>query len=66
MKPLDTSPALPIERVNLIKIIMVKLLYCATRLDNTFLVPLITMATKNYPTEQYEKNVHQFLDYMET
>ena len=30
------------------------------------LVPLITMATRNYPTEQDEKNVHQLLDYMAT
>ena len=66
MKPLDMSPALPTERVKVIELIIGKFLYCATRLDNTFLVPLITMATKNYPTEQDEKNVHQFLDYMGT
>ena len=30
------------------------------------LVPLSTMATLNDPTEQDEKNIHQFLDYMAT
>ena len=65
MKPLDTSPALPMERVKRIEHIIGKLLYCATGVDNMYLVPLNTTTTKNYPTEQYEKNVHQFLDYME-
>ena len=30
------------------------------------LVPLSTIAKRNDPTEQYEKNVHQCLDYMAT
>ena len=34
--------------------------------DNTLLVPLRTISTKNEPIEQDEKNVHQFLDYMVT
>ena len=66
MKPLDTSTALTTERVKIIERIIGKFLYCATRLDNTCLVPLITMSTKHYPTEQDEKYVHQFLDYMTT
>ena len=66
LKPLDTSPALTTERVKIIERIIGKFLYCATRLDNTCLVPLITMSTKHYPTEQDEKYAHQFLDYMTT
>ena len=34
--------------------------------DNTLLVPLRIISTKNEPIEQDEKNVHQFLDYMGT
>ena len=33
---------------------------------NICLFPLSTMSTKNNPTEQNEKNVHQFLDYIAT
>ena len=34
--------------------------------DTTCLVPLSTMTTRNDPTKQDEKNLHQFLDYMAT
>ena len=66
MKPIDTSPALPTERLKRIDRIIGKLLYYTREVDNTRLVPLSTMATRNDPTKQDEKNLHQFLDYMAT
>ena len=43
-----------------------KILYYARVKDNTCLVTSITTAKRNDPTEQHEKNLHQFLDYMAT
>ena len=43
-----------------------KILYYVRVVENTWLVPLITMATKTDPTEQDKNNIHQFLDYMVT
>ena len=47
MKPLDTSPALPTERVKIIEHIIVKFCYYARGIENTCLVPLIAMSTIN-------------------
>ena len=66
MNPIDMSPALPKEQVQRTDRIVLKWLYYARGVDNKCLVPLITTATICYLTEQDEKNVHQFLDYMAT
>ena len=66
MKPLNTSPALPTEGVKIIEHIIETFLYYARGVDNMCLFPLGTMAKNNDPTEQYEKNVHQFLDNIAT
>ena len=60
MKPLDTSPSFPMERMKKIECIIGKFVYYARGVYNTFLVPLSTMATINDPTEQYEKTYTNF------
>ena len=49
-----------------IECIIGKLLYYTKGVDNKFLVPLLTMATRNDTTKQDENNLQQFLYYMET
>ena len=66
MKPLDTSPALSKERVKIIECTIGKFLCYARGVYNMCLVSLIKMSTRNYPTEQYEKNLHQLLYYTAT
>ena len=66
MKPLDTPPALPTERVKIIERIVGKLLYYSRGVNVTCLLKLRKMVTRNEPIEKYEKNVHQLLDYMAT
>ena len=66
MKLINMSLALLTERVKQIEHIIGTLLYYTRGLDNTCLLKLRTMSTRSDPTEQYEKNVNQFLDYMAT
>ena len=54
------------ERVKRIEHVVVNLLYYTRGVDNTCLFSLSTTSTINDPTDQDEKNAHQFLDYMET
>ena len=61
MKPLDTSPELPTERLKRIERIIGKLLYYTRGVDNTCLASLSTTETRNDPTEQDEKSIHQIL-----
>ena len=60
MKPLDISPALPIEEVRKIEPIIGKLLYYARLVYSPCLFPISTMATRNDLTEQDEKTYTNF------
>ena len=64
IKPLNTSPAISTEILKIIEHIIGKFLYYARVGDNMCSVPSITIATRNEPIEQYEKKIHQLLDYM--
>ena len=66
MKPIDTSPLISEEQVKQIELIIVRFLFYACGVDNTFLVPLNAIASRIYLTEKEEKNLNQLLDYMST
>ena len=55
MKPLDTSPSLPTEKVKRTERIIGKVLYYARGINKTCLVSFSTVSTINEPTEQDEK-----------
>ena len=63
-KPIDMSLSLPVEIVKIFDTIIEKFFYYERGVYNTCLVPLSTMSTRSDSTEQDEKLLHPFLDYM--
>ena len=66
MKLIDTSPTLSAERVKQIKQIIGKSLCFVCAVENMCIVLLSSMVSIIKPTEQEEKILNQFFEYMAT